>query len=411
MKIRSHRQLSRALATGAVLGAAALALAATPDSRPVPSAAVQSPAPAAAPSPSPASAPTPAKPLIEVAFVLDTTGSMGGLIEGAKTKIWSIANELVSAKPSPEIRIGLVAYRDRGDSYVTQVHDLSADLDAVYGQLRSLVADGGGDGPESVNQALAAAVHQLSWSTDRKALKLVFLVGDAPPHMDYPQDTPYARTVEEAVKKDIVVDTVQCGADGETARVWQEIARRGEGKFVALGASGDMVAVSTPLDGEIATLSRELGATAIGYGADARREEVAAKVSVAAAAPAAVAADKATFAARGGAAGAVVTGEGDLVADVAAGKIAVGDVKPAELPEELRALAPEQRAERVKAQVARRADLERQVNELVRKRDELVVAERKKLEASGAKDSFDGQVARTVREQAAEKGFSYDAAP
>ncbi len=405
MKIRSHRHLSRALATGAVLGAAALAFAATPDSRPAPSAAAQAPATATAPSPAPA------KPRIEVAFVLDTTGSMGGLIEGAKTKIWSIANELVSAKPSPEIRIGLVAYRDRGDSYVTRIHDLSTDLDAVYGQLRSLVADGGGDGPESVNQALADAVHKLSWSTDRKALKLVFLVGDAPPHMDYPQDTPYARTVEEAVKKDIVVDTVQCGADGETARVWQDIARRGEGKFVALGQSGDMVAVSTPLDEKIATLSRELGATAIGYGADARRKEVAAKVSVAAAAPAAVAADKATFAARGGAAGAVVTGEGDLVADVLVGKVEVEEVKPAELPEELRALTPDQRSARVKAQIAKRAELERQVNELVKQRDELVLAERKKLEASDAKDSFDGQVARTVREHAAKKGFTYDAAP
>ena len=61
-----------------------------------------------------------AKPRIEVCFVLDTTGSMGGLIEGAKQKIWSIANEMISAKPTPELRLGLVAYRDRGDEYVTQ---------------------------------------------------------------------------------------------------------------------------------------------------------------------------------------------------------------------------------------------------------------------------------------------------
>src|SRR5512147_2548313 len=69
-----------------------------------------------------------AKPRIEVCFVLDTTGSMSGLIEGAKQKIWSIANEMISAKPTPEIRLGLVAYRDRGDQYVTRTFDLSSDI-------------------------------------------------------------------------------------------------------------------------------------------------------------------------------------------------------------------------------------------------------------------------------------------
>src|SRR5438132_14334808 len=92
-----------------------------------------------------------AKPRIEVCFVLDTTGSMTGLIEGAKQKIWSIANEMVSAKPTPEIRLGLVAYRDRGDEYVTKVFDLTNAIDATYAQLQSFRAAGGGDTPESVN--------------------------------------------------------------------------------------------------------------------------------------------------------------------------------------------------------------------------------------------------------------------
>ena len=65
--------------------------------------------------------PAPARPRIEVCFVLDTTGSMRRLIEGAKQKIWSIANEMISAKPTPELRLGLIAYRDRGDEYVTRV--------------------------------------------------------------------------------------------------------------------------------------------------------------------------------------------------------------------------------------------------------------------------------------------------
>src|SRR5688572_18393270 len=83
-------------------------------------------------------------PRMEVCFVLDTPGSMGGLIEGAKQKIWSIANELVAAKPTPELRVALIGYRDRGDSYVTKVFNLTNDLDAIYGHLKTFEPVGGG---------------------------------------------------------------------------------------------------------------------------------------------------------------------------------------------------------------------------------------------------------------------------
>jgi hypothetical protein len=125
-------------------------------------------------------------PRIEVSFVLDTTGSMGQLIGGAKQKIWTIARQVVAGRPTPAIKLGLIGFRDRGDQYVTKVFDLSDDLDAVYGHLMEFQVGGGGDTPESVNQALNEAVTKISWSKDSNTLKLIFLVGDAPPHMDYP---------------------------------------------------------------------------------------------------------------------------------------------------------------------------------------------------------------------------------
>ena len=128
------------------------------------------------------------KPRIEVCFVLDTTGSMGGLIAGAKDKIWSMANEMISAKPTPEIRIGLIGYRDKTDAYVTKVYPLSNDIDDIYAKLMAFKAQGGGDTPESVNQALSEGITKMKWSKSKKVLKVIFLVGDAPPHMDYKQD-------------------------------------------------------------------------------------------------------------------------------------------------------------------------------------------------------------------------------
>src|SRR5262249_18586804 len=105
-------------------------------------------------------------PRVEVVFVLDTTGSMGGLIDAAKQKIWSISNQIAAGKPTPHVKIGLVAFRDRGDEYVTRVYDLTEDLDAVHSTLMGFKAQGGGDFPESVNEALHAAVTKIRWSED-----------------------------------------------------------------------------------------------------------------------------------------------------------------------------------------------------------------------------------------------------
>src|SRR5690348_7427604 len=113
-------------------------------------------------------APAKPKPKVEVVFCLDTTGSMGGLIEAAKQKIWSISNQIANGKPTPDLKIGLVAYRDKTDAYITKVFDLTDDLDAVHGHLKEFAAEGGGDGPESVNKALDDAVNKIKWSTDKK---------------------------------------------------------------------------------------------------------------------------------------------------------------------------------------------------------------------------------------------------
>ena len=138
------------------------------------------------------------KPIVEVAFVLDTTGSMGPLIEGAKRKIWSIATAIIDANPNAEIRMGLVAYRDIGDEYVTKTFNLTTDIQDLYANLLELKARGGGDWPESVNEALEVGVTKLTWTQGAEICRIMFLVGDAPPHMDYAQDTKYPDVIRMA---------------------------------------------------------------------------------------------------------------------------------------------------------------------------------------------------------------------
>ena len=345
-----------------------------------------------------------AKPRMEVCFVLDTTGSMGGLIEGAKQKIWSIANDMISAKPTPELRLGLVAYRDRGDEYVTKTFDLTNDIDAIYGHLQSFKAAGGGDEPESVNEALQDAVRKMTWSQDRKVLKIIFLVGDAPPHMDYADGPKYPQVCQEAMKKDLIINTVQCGNIAATAPFWKKIAQLSEGSYAAIAQSGNMAAIATPVDGELADLNRKLGTTLVAYGSERARRSVATKQLAAEAAPAGVAADRLSFNAKSGVA---VQGESELLDGLSSGKVKLESVEKDKLPAELQKLdSAELKAEIGKKQ-KERATVQEQIQKLSKEREEYITAERKRQAAEGKGDSFDEKVAASIRAQAARKGIEY----
>ena len=345
-----------------------------------------------------------AKPRIEVCFVLDTTGSMGGLIEGAKQKIWSIANEMISAKPTPEIRLGLIAYRDRRDEYVLRTFDLSNDIDAIYGHLQSFRAGGGGDEPESVNEALQEAVRKMSWSEDRRVLKVIFLVGDAPPHMDYTDGPKYPQICQEAAKKDLVINTVQCGSIASTTPIWKEIAQLAEGSYAAIAQSGNMVAIATPMDTELADLNRKLGKTLVAYGTEPARRAVVAKQAMAEAAPASVAADRLTFNA---VAGVAVQGEGELLDDLDSGKLKLDSLRKDELPPELQKLDQKELKAEIGKKQKERAELQARIEKLAKEREDYVTAERKRLAEQGKGDSFDEKVAATIRAEAARKGIAY----
>jgi Mg-chelatase subunit ChlD len=352
------------------------------------------------------------KPKIEVCFVLDTTGSMGGLIAGAKEKIWSMANEMISAKPTPEIRIGLIGYRDKTDAYITKVYPLSNDIDDIYAKLMAFKAQGGGDTPESVNQALNEGVTKMDWSKSRDVLKVIFLVGDAPPHMDYKQDVKYTDSCKLAMKKDIIVNTIQCGNMASTTPVWQEIARKAEGKFARILQSGGVIAIATPFDKKIAAHNAKLGRTVTVYG-DARMQRFAAsKNALALRAPAAASADRLAYLskakAEGGKAAEVISGGGDLTDLLANDKLKLADIEEKKLPENVRKMNKKDREAYLTKQVEERKKLQTELNALLKKRSTFIITKKAELKKAGKGDGFDEKVGGFIREQAAKKGFRYE---
>ena len=348
--------------------------------------------------------PPQSKPRIEVCFVLDTTGSMGGLIEGAKQKIWSIANEMISAQPTPKLKLGLIGYRDRGDEYVVKSFGLTDDIDAIYGHLREFQAGGGGDAPESVNEALAEAIHKMPWSSDSKVLKIIFLVGDAPPHMDYPNGPKYPDLCREAAKKDLIINTIQCGEMAETKPIWQEIAKLSEGSYVGISQSGNVAVISTPLDKELSRLNERIGATLIPYGDSKQQAEVHAKYAMAASAPVAAMADRLSYNSK---TGKVVQGRGELVDALNDKTVKLEEMDLKQLPAELQKLDSSELQKRIAKARDERADLQKQIVEVSKKRAAYIQSENKRLAAEGKGDAFDQKVTETIHAQAAKKGISY----
>ncbi len=352
------------------------------------------------------------RPVVEVVFVLDTTGSMSGLIDAAKNNIWSIARTMASAHPQPDIRVGLVAYRDRGDHYVTRVVDLSDDLDSMYATLMDFNAGGGGDGPEAVNEALFDAVHKIGWSQNPAAYQVIFLVGDAQAHMDYPDDVKYPDTVQAAAARGIIVNTIQAGDDPATQTEWVQIAQLSQGAYFKVGQQGDAVAVATPYDADMARLSRELDDTRLFYGDEKARERGRSKAAATAklneGGSVGSLAQRAAFnTSRSGARN--FLGDSELVEDVASGRVDLAAIDKSELPEPLRELSTEEQRKRVMDTKGKRDALSKDIAALAEQRQQYIESELSKDAKVG--QSLDYQIFGAVKEQAAKKGLSYDSAP
>ena len=329
-------------------------------------------------------------PRVEVAFVLDTTGSMGGLIDGAKRRIWSIARRIGEGRPRPDLRIALVAYRDIGDAYVTRTYDFTGDMDEVFGHLSAFRAEGGGDGPEHVSAAMHDAVHRLTWSSGN-SLRMIVLVGDAPPHVDYQDGFDYRRHVGEARQRGIVVESIQCGQDVQTAQVWREIASAGAGHYAQIDGQGGMPVRVTAADAELARLNAAMAATVVAGGSAAERRDTETKLAARKAMAAPMAAEAAGyFAARDRIA------EHDLVdLPVAEQKKALPSAPPA-----LQGKTEAQALEFLQQQKIRREALQLRIRELSKQREQ-------ELAAGAAPDSFDEKVVGALKEQAKKQGIAY----
>lgn len=175
---------------------------------------------------------------LDVHFVLDATGSMGDEIARLRENMTTVAEQIDALPSDPDVRFGMTVYRDEGDVFVTRNFDLTDDLASFLTALDDVQADGGGDYPEALDEALADALNKPEWRRDG-AVELMFVIADAPPQIDRQLDQPYTATAIAAAEAGVKIFPVAAsGTDDQAEYAMRDLAFTTGGRFVFL-AYGD----------------------------------------------------------------------------------------------------------------------------------------------------------------------------
>jgi hypothetical protein len=340
---------------------------------------------------------------VDVVIALDISGSMEGLIESAKQRLWDITNELAQARPTPQLRVAILSYGSPSygeqSGFVRIDLPFTSDLDAVNATLFAFTTDGG---DEYVSRAIQTSLDKLHWSQDADALKILFVAGNESAEQD-PQLAIEGATAD-AARRGIVVNAIYCGNDGDAdARGWQKVAASTNGLYASIDQNAAAVAnVATPFDAPLAALNDRLNGTYIAFGSSGERGRenlVAQDRNAASMSPAASASRTVAKA------GALYRSEWDLVDALESGRT-LAEIPVEELPAEMQALEPAEREAHVRAQAELREDLQRQVAVLATERGEFIAEQRRA--APDAAAGLDTAILEGIREVAETKGFSFE---
>jgi hypothetical protein len=281
--------------------------------------------------------------------------------------------------------------------WITKVYDLRDDLDAVFADLQTFRADGGGDTPEHVNQALFDAVHKVKWSTDRNTLRLIYLIGDAPAHMDYTDDVKYPVTCKEAMKRGIIINAIQCGTDADCTKHWRDISNLAGGAFLQLPNSGAIRPLTAPQDRRLQEINNELVRSIIVWGASPKREADLRKVRETTNLAEAAAADRLGIMIRENR-----VAHYDLLDSMRMGRVKLESLKADELPAEMQKLNMKERRENIEKVLIRRGALIKEALDLDKKRGAHLAGM-----LSRGTDNFDGPMLDMLRRQAKKFRLKY----
>lgn len=339
---------------------------------------------------------------IQVALCLDTSNSMDGLIDQAKSQLWKMVNELASTKKAgktPDIELALYEYGNSGlavtEGYIRQVSALTTDLDMISEKLFELKTNGG---DEYCGWTIQDVTNNLAWSDNNQDLKLIIIAGNEPFNQG---KVDYKIACKAAITKGIMVNTIHCGDyEGGVRHFWKDGADLTDGKYMNIDTDAKVVHIETPFDNEILELNRQLNDTYISYGKVGRsRKEMQRRQD----------ANAASYGAANNVERAVSKSKPaykneswDLVDATQADEDVLESIPEENLPEAMKDMTKAEQKTFIEEKSEARKRLQAQISELNNKRQEYIT-QKQKEDAESL--TLDNVMLKAIREQAEAKDF------
>lgn len=343
---------------------------------------------------------------IKIALLLDTSNSMDGLIEQAKSQLWTMVNELAKAtcpdESKPSLEIALYEYgNDRltpSEGYIHMVTPLTNDLDKISEDLFKLTTNGGS---EFCGHVIQTSLNQLAWGSSNEDLQVIFIAGNEP----FTQGTiDYRKACAQAKAKNVVVNTIYCGNfDAGVSELWKNGADLTGGSYMSIDHNKKTVYIESPYDDQITNLNINLNNTYIYYGSkgeqqklkqveqDANSEKYGKQNSV-----------NRTISKSSH----VYTNSSWDLVDAKKQNIDITKVEKQSLPKELQGMTDAQLKAYIDQKEKERGEINKQIQELKVKREEYV--KNKAKEEAGNSQTLDDVMMKAVREQAKSKKMIFD---
>jgi signal recognition particle subunit SEC65 len=340
---------------------------------------------------------------IQIALLLDTSNSMDGLIEQAKSQLWNIVNELARARCEegrPILQIALYEYGNdnlpQSEGFIRLVTPLTSDLDELSKDLFSLTTNGG---DEYCGEVIHTALKQLKWTHNNNDLQLIYIAGNEP----FTQGkTNYRTSCLDAREKNVVVNTIFCGAFQEGINTsWKNGADLTGGSYASIEQNRKTVYISSPYDDRIAELNNRLNQTYIPYGTQGRSKQANQRVQD----------NNAQSYGKVNAVKRAVSKSShvynnktwDLVDASEDADFEMEELKEADLPEEMQKMDKSERKAYVEEKKNERAKIQKEIQELNTRRIAYVTEKRK--EEGGDDEMLEKAVLTPLKSQAKQKGF------
>jgi hypothetical protein len=342
---------------------------------------------------------------VQLAILLDTSNSMDGLIEQAKTQLWKIVNEMARSKRESiaiSLYVALYEYGNDGlssdEGYIRLITPLTNDLDKISEELFKLKTNGGS---EYCGTVISEAIKDLKWNKSSNEYKVIFIAGNEPFNQG---DKDYKEACKSAISKGIIVNTIYCGNYEEGVQsFWKDGADLADGKYINIDSDQEIVHIETPFDNELVELGQKLNETYIAYGyeGDALKQRQEVQDANANNLSPSVMVERS-----------ITKGSGqykneswDLVDAKEKGSVDVANIPKDQLPKEMQNMIAEERNKYVEKKAKEREKYQNKINELDKQRRDYIT---KKIAEKPEDNTLDAAMLKIIREQASNKNYKFE---